>query len=64
MSVAVIDRNDVVLRGRLSAPAELRARFDAAGAESGHEAVAYCGSGVTACVVVLAAEVAGKNRKT
>ena len=24
MSVAVIDRNDVVLRGRLSAPAELR----------------------------------------
>lgn len=25
MSVAVIDRNDVVLRGRLSAPAELRA---------------------------------------
>jgi single-strand DNA-binding protein len=25
MSVAVIDRNDVVLRGRLSAPAELKA---------------------------------------
>jgi thiosulfate/3-mercaptopyruvate sulfurtransferase len=45
--------------GRFLPPAELRARFEAAGVESGDEAVAYCGSGVTACVVVLAAEVAG-----
>jgi len=45
--------------GRFLPPAELRARFEAAGVHSGDEAVAYCGSGVTACVVVLAAEVAG-----
>jgi thiosulfate/3-mercaptopyruvate sulfurtransferase len=45
--------------GRFLAPAELRARFEAAGVGSGEEAVAYCGSGVTACVVVLAAEIAG-----
>jgi thiosulfate/3-mercaptopyruvate sulfurtransferase len=45
--------------GRFLSPAELRARFEAAGVRSGDEAVAYCGSGVTACVLVLAAEVAG-----
>ena len=45
--------------GRFLPPAELRARFEAAGVGSGDEAVAYCGSGVTACVLVLAAEVAG-----
>jgi thiosulfate/3-mercaptopyruvate sulfurtransferase len=45
--------------GRLLPPEELRARFAAAGVEAGGDAVAYCGSGVTACVVVLAAEVAG-----
>jgi thiosulfate/3-mercaptopyruvate sulfurtransferase len=45
--------------GRFLPPEELRARFDAAGVESGDEGVAYCGSGVTACVLVLAAEVAG-----
>ena len=45
--------------GRFLAPGELRARFEAAGVASGDEAVAYCGSGVTACVVVLAAEAAG-----
>ena len=44
--------------GRFLPPAGLRARFEAAGVHSGDEAVAYCGSGVTACVVVLAAEVA------
>jgi thiosulfate/3-mercaptopyruvate sulfurtransferase len=46
-------------KGRFLPPAELRARFAAAGVHSGDEAVAYCGSGVTATVVVLAAEVAG-----
>lgn len=45
--------------GRFLPPEELRARFEAAGVASGGEAVAYCGSGVTACVLVLAAEVAG-----
>jgi thiosulfate/3-mercaptopyruvate sulfurtransferase len=45
--------------GRFLPPAELRARFEAAGLASGDETVAYCGSGVTACVLVLAAEVAG-----
>ena len=45
--------------GRFLSPDELRARFDAAGVASGEEAVAYCGSGITACVVALAAEVAG-----
>jgi thiosulfate/3-mercaptopyruvate sulfurtransferase len=45
--------------GRLLPPEELRARFEAAGVQSGDQAVAYCGSGVTACVVVLAAAVAG-----
>jgi thiosulfate/3-mercaptopyruvate sulfurtransferase len=41
--------------GRFREPAELR-RLLAGG---GREAVAYCGSGVTACTVVLAAELAG-----
>jgi thiosulfate/3-mercaptopyruvate sulfurtransferase len=45
--------------GRFLSPAELRARFEAAGAAPGRELVAYCGSGVTACVLLLAAEVAG-----
>jgi thiosulfate/3-mercaptopyruvate sulfurtransferase len=45
--------------GRFLPPEELRASFEAAGVASGDEAVAYCGSGVTACVLVLAAEVAG-----
>ena len=43
--------------GRFLAPAELRARLTGAGA--GEEPVVYCGSGVTACVVALATEVAG-----
>ena len=45
--------------GRLLPPEDLRARFEAAGAGPGAEPVAYCGSGVTAAVLVLAAEVAG-----
>jgi thiosulfate/3-mercaptopyruvate sulfurtransferase len=50
---------DVAPGGRFLAPDELRARFEAAGAAQGRELVAYCGSGVTACVLLLAAEVAG-----
>jgi thiosulfate/3-mercaptopyruvate sulfurtransferase len=45
--------------GRFLPPDELRARFEQVGVHSGDDAVAYCGSGVTACVVALAAEVAG-----
>ena len=45
--------------GRFLSPDELRVRFEAAGAAPGRELVAYCGSGVTACVLLLAAEVAG-----
>jgi thiosulfate/3-mercaptopyruvate sulfurtransferase len=41
--------------GRFRDPAELRRLLEGAG----DGAVAYCGSGVTACTVVLAAEVAG-----
>jgi thiosulfate/3-mercaptopyruvate sulfurtransferase len=41
--------------GRYLPPDELRARLDRGGAEL----VAYCGSGVSACTVVLAAELAG-----
>jgi thiosulfate/3-mercaptopyruvate sulfurtransferase len=44
--------------GRFLPPHELRARLEAAGVRPGSEAVAYCGSGVTAAVTVLAAEVA------
>jgi len=45
--------------GGFLTPHELRARFEAAGAAPGRELVAYCGSGVTACVTLLAAELAG-----
>jgi thiosulfate/3-mercaptopyruvate sulfurtransferase len=39
--------------------AELRARYEAAGAGLGADVVAYCGSGVTACHDLLALEAAG-----
>jgi thiosulfate/3-mercaptopyruvate sulfurtransferase len=45
--------------GRLPDPGELRARLAAAGATPERRLVAYCGSGVTACNVVLAAAEAG-----
>jgi thiosulfate/3-mercaptopyruvate sulfurtransferase len=48
--------------GRFLPPAELRALFEAVGVAPGDEAVAYCGSGVTACVLVLGAEIAGIGR--
>lgn len=46
-------------RGRFPSPTELRARFEAVGATPDREVVAYCGSGVTACTLVVAAELAG-----
>ena len=45
--------------GRFLEPAALRARLAAAGVTAGRNAVAYCGSGVTASTLVLAAELAG-----
>ena len=45
--------------GRFLDPGELRIRLEAAGAGPGRDTVAYCGSGVTACTIVLAAELAG-----
>jgi thiosulfate/3-mercaptopyruvate sulfurtransferase len=45
--------------GRYLPPAELRERLERAGASETGEFVAYCGSGVTACTLVLAAELAG-----
>ena len=50
---------EVAPDGRFLPPDELRARLEAAGAGPDAHFVAYCGSGVTACVLVLAAEVAG-----
>ena len=44
---------------RFRSPAELRERLAAIGVGDGTEVVAYCGSGVTACVAVLAVELAG-----
>jgi thiosulfate/3-mercaptopyruvate sulfurtransferase len=44
--------------GRMKSPAELRHHFAALGATGG-DVIAYCGSGVSACMNVLAMEVAG-----
>jgi thiosulfate/3-mercaptopyruvate sulfurtransferase len=43
-------------------PNELRRRYRALGADGSRTAVAYCGSGVTSCLDVLAMEVAGLPR--
>ncbi len=45
--------------GRFLEAPVLRRRLESAGVRPGAEVAAYCGSGVTACVLVLAAEVAG-----
>ncbi len=45
--------------GRFLDPADLRARFAAAGVIAGEPVVTYCGSGVTAAHELLALEVAG-----
>jgi thiosulfate/3-mercaptopyruvate sulfurtransferase len=46
-------------QGRFLPPQELRARFEAVGAGADRPLAAYCGSGITACVLVFAAELAG-----
>jgi thiosulfate/3-mercaptopyruvate sulfurtransferase len=50
----------VVTAGRFADEAALRARFGAAGVDG--DAVFYCGSGVSACVNILAVEHAGLGR--
>lgn len=45
--------------GRYGSPEELRGALEAAGADPDRELVAYCGSGVSACTLLLAAEAAG-----
>jgi thiosulfate/3-mercaptopyruvate sulfurtransferase len=45
--------------GRLKSADELRQRFTGLDVQDGSEAVVYCGSGVTACLDLLALEVAG-----
>ena len=49
----------LVREGRFLDPAELRERLAEAGATPGADVVAYCGSGVSATVVVAAAAAAG-----
>jgi thiosulfate/3-mercaptopyruvate sulfurtransferase len=50
-------KENLTADGRFKSPVELRTRYEELGAAQG--AVAYCGSGVTACHDVLAMEVAG-----
>jgi thiosulfate/3-mercaptopyruvate sulfurtransferase len=50
---------EIAPQGRFLPPDELRERLEAVGVRSGDDVVAYCGSGVTAAVLVLAAEAAG-----
>jgi thiosulfate/3-mercaptopyruvate sulfurtransferase len=45
--------------GTMLAPAELRRRFEAAGADDTRPVVTSCGTGVTACVLALGAVLAG-----
>jgi thiosulfate/3-mercaptopyruvate sulfurtransferase len=53
---------DLTADGRFAAKAELRARFDASQAGVADErTIAMCGSGVTACHLLLAMETAGKR---
>ncbi len=48
--------------GRLLPPDELRLRYEALGVTDATQAVASCGSGITACLDLLAMEIAGLGR--
>lgn len=48
--------------GRFRPAADLRAHFAALGAQAETDVVCYCGSGVSACADILAAEAAGLHR--
>lgn len=52
---------DHVADGRWRTPEQLRSHFAALGVAGDRPAGAYCGSGVTACSVVLALELAGRS---
>lgn len=45
--------------GRLLSPARLRERFAEAGVDPGRPVVATCGSGTSACAILLALELLG-----
>ena len=47
--------------GTFKSPAELTASFEAAGVDMTQPVTTTCGSGVTACVLLFAARLAGKN---
>ncbi len=47
--------------GAMLPPGEIRARFDAAGADLTRPVILLCGSGVTACVLALGLELAGHH---
>jgi len=53
---------DLLQDGRFKDPAALRARFAAAGIDDGAAAIVYCGSGVSACSVLIGLEAAGLGR--
>jgi len=52
-------RENLAPDGRFLAADDLRARFEALGVRAGTAVVSYCGSGVTACHILLAMERAG-----
>ncbi|HEU5044921.1 MAG TPA: sulfurtransferase [Nocardioidaceae bacterium] len=52
-------RDNLATDGTFLPPGEIRRRFESVGVRNGEELVCYCGSGVTACHDLLAAEHAG-----
>ena len=58
-SVSVPSREHAGPDGRIAGAQQLRARFAAAGVTDGSDVIASCGSGVTACLNLLAIEHAG-----
>lgn len=55
---------DLVFEGELKTTDELRAIFDRQGVDLHRPIIASCGSGVTACVVILALATLGVNDVT
>ncbi len=49
-------------KGFFRSPSDLAERFNGAGVAGGARVIAHCGSGVTACHTILAAEIAGLGR--
>ena len=47
--------------GTFKDPAALRATFEGAGVDMGKPVITSCGSGVTACVLIFAMHLAGKD---